>query len=75
MRTHGQSKLFLPFFAVLWKTISMFIVLLKFSGNKSQAGQWMEGHNEWIKRGLDDGVFLVTGNLQPDLGGALLAIL
>lgn len=34
----------------------MFIVLLKFSGNKAQAGQFMEGHKEWIKRGFDDGV-------------------
>jgi hypothetical protein len=29
----------------------MFIVLLKFSDNKGQAGEFMEGHNEWIKRG------------------------
>ncbi len=51
----------------------MFIILLKFSDNKSQAGQFMEGHKEWIRRGFDDGVFLVTGNLQPNLGGGVLA--
>ncbi len=51
----------------------MFIVFLKFSGNKSQAGQFMEGHNEWIKRGFDDGVFLLVGGLQPKLGGGILA--
>ena len=51
----------------------MFIVLLKFSGNKDQAGQHMEGHNEWIKRGFDDGVFLLAGSLQPKLGGAIVA--
>ena len=51
----------------------MFIVLLKFSDNKGQAGQFMEGHKEWIKRGLDDGVFLVVGSLQPNLGGAIVA--
>ncbi|MEK7260852.1 MAG: hypothetical protein AAB068_02310 [Pseudomonadota bacterium] len=51
----------------------MFIVLLKFSGNKSQAGQFMEGHKEWIKRGFDDGVFVLVGSLQPNLGGAILA--
>ena len=33
----------------------------------------MKGHNEWIKRGFDDGVFLVAGSLQPNLGGAVLA--
>jgi hypothetical protein len=29
----------------------MFIVLLKFSSNKAQAGQFMAGHNDWIKHG------------------------
>jgi len=51
----------------------MFIVLLKFSSNKSQASQFMEGHNEWIKRGFDDGVFLMVGGLQSNLGGGIVA--
>jgi uncharacterized protein YciI len=51
----------------------MFIVLLKFSENKALAAQFMEGHNAWIKRGFDDGVFLLTGSLQPRLGGAIIA--
>lgn len=51
----------------------MFIVLLKFSDNKGQAGQFMEGHNSWIKRGFDDDVFLVVGSLQPNLGGGIVA--
>lgn len=51
----------------------MFIVLLRFSGNKSQASQFMEGHREWINRGFDDGVFLLVGSLQPNLGGAIVA--
>jgi uncharacterized protein YciI len=51
----------------------MFIVLLKFSANKAQAGQFMEGHKEWIKRGFDDGVFLLVGSLQPNLGGGIVA--
>ena len=51
----------------------MFIVFLKFSDNKDQAGQFMEGHKAWIKRGFDDGVFLVSGSLQPKMGGAVLA--
>lgn len=50
----------------------MFVVLLKFSANKGRAGQFMDGHKEWIKRGFDDGVFLLVGNLQPNLGGALV---
>jgi uncharacterized protein YciI len=51
----------------------MFIVLLRFSANKSRAGQFMEGHKAWIKRGFDDGVFLLVGSLQPNLGGGILA--
>ena len=51
----------------------MFIVLLKFSENKQQASEYMEGHNEWIKRGFDDGVFLLAGSLQPGLGGGIMA--
>lgn len=51
----------------------MFIVTLKFSDNKANAGQFMEGHKEWVKRGFDDGVFLLTGSLQPNLGGAIMA--
>lgn len=51
----------------------MFIVVLKFSGNKGQASQFMEGHKEWIKRGFDDGVFLLVGSLQPNLGGGVVA--
>jgi uncharacterized protein YciI len=51
----------------------MFIVLLRFSSNKGRASQFMEGHKEWIKRGFDDGVFLMVGSLQPDLGGGIVA--
>jgi uncharacterized protein YciI len=50
----------------------MFIVLLKFSDNKGQAGEFMESHNEWIKRGFDDDVFLLVGSLQPGLGGGIV---
>jgi uncharacterized protein YciI len=51
----------------------MFVVLLKFADNKGKAGQFMAGHNEWIKRGFDDGVFLLVGSLQPNLGGGIVA--
>lgn len=51
----------------------MFIVLLKFSRNKGQAGQFMDGHKKWIERGFDDGVFLAVGSLTPSLGGGILA--
>jgi uncharacterized protein YciI len=51
----------------------MFIVLLRFAENKGQAAKFMAGHNEWIKRGFDDRVFLAVGNLQPNLGGGIVA--
>lgn len=51
----------------------MFVVQLKFSANKSQAAQWMDGHKAWIKRGFDEGVLLLVGSLQPNVGGGILA--
>lgn len=51
----------------------MFIILLKFSENKRSASQFMEGHNEWIKQGFEDHVFLLAGSLQPNLGGSVIA--
>ena len=51
----------------------MFIILLKFSDNKTQAKQFMQTHNDWIKRGFDDGVFLMSGSLQPNQGGGVMA--
>lgn len=50
----------------------MFVVLLRFA-DKSRAGPLMEGHKAWIKRGFDDGVFLLAGGLQPNLGGGIVA--
>ena len=51
----------------------MFIVFLRLSDNRDKAADLMEGHKAWIQRGFDDGVFLLTGSLQPNLGGGILA--
>lgn len=51
----------------------MFIVVLRFSENKSQAGAFMDGHNQWIRKGFEDGIFLMVGSLQPGLGGSVIA--
>ncbi len=51
----------------------MFVVLLRFSDNKPQAGQFMQGHKDWIKRGFEDGIFLMSGSLQPNMGGGVMA--
>ncbi|MFQ3787138.1 YciI family protein [Halomonas sp. A29] len=51
----------------------MHLVFLRFSHNKSEAGRYMEGHKQWLERGFDEGVFLVSGSIQPKQGGAILA--
>ena len=51
----------------------MFVVFLRFSDDKSRAGEFMEGHNSWLKDGFDDGVFLVAGSLKPNAGGSIVA--
>jgi uncharacterized protein YciI len=51
----------------------MFVVLLRFAANKTMAGQLMDSHNAWIKRGFEDGVFLLVGSLKPSLGGGIVA--
>ena len=51
----------------------MFIVLLKFSDNRDEAGLFMDGHKAWLQQGFDDDVFLLEGTLQPGIGGGILA--
>ena len=51
---------------------AMFVITLRFT-DKTKAPQFMDGHNAWIKRGFDDGMFLLAGNLRPNAGGAILA--
>lgn len=51
----------------------MFVVLLRFTEKKSNAGQHMAAHQEWVRQGLDDGVFLLVGGIAPGLGGAIVA--
>lgn len=51
----------------------MFIVLLKFSDNKSKASEFMSAHNEWIKQGFSEGIFLLVGSIETNLGGSVIA--
>ena len=51
----------------------MFIVTLRFSHNRGLAAQHMDAHKAWIRRGVEDGVFLLVGSLQPNSGGAIIA--
>ncbi len=51
----------------------MFIVFLKFGDDRARAGALMDGHNAWLARGFDDGVFALAGSLGDGQGGAILA--
>jgi uncharacterized protein YciI len=51
----------------------MFITLLTFTDDRSRAGELATGHQEWIRRGFADGVFLMVGSLQAGQGGAIVA--
>jgi uncharacterized protein YciI len=51
----------------------VFIVLLRFSEKKDQADEFSEAHMKWVKKGFEDGVFLMAGSILPGLGGAILA--
>lgn len=51
----------------------MYVVLLRFSASKAQAPEHMSGHQDWIKRGVDEGVFFLVGSIRPGQGGAILA--
>ena len=51
----------------------MFIVLLRFSSDEQRAGELMQGHQQWLQRGFEDGAFLLAGSIRPRLGGAILA--
>jgi len=51
----------------------MFIVFLKFSDNKANAGDFMEAHNAWIKQGFADKKFLLVGSIEINLGGSIIA--
>jgi len=33
----------------------------------------MHEHNEWVKRGFDEDIFLLAGSLKPGLGGSIIA--
>lgn len=51
----------------------MFIVLLKFSDQRSRAAEWMQAHKAWLQKGFEDGVFLASGSLADRQGGCILA--
>lgn len=51
----------------------MFIIFLKFSENKKMASSFMADHNQWLKKGFDDEIFILAGSIKPNLGGSIIA--
>lgn len=51
----------------------MFIIFLKFSHNRENASEYMPSHKAWLKRGFDNGYFLLVGSLVDQQGGCILA--
>ncbi len=51
----------------------MFIIFLKFSENFGNAKNFIAAHNEWVSRGIEDGVFQLVGSIIPNQGGAIIA--
>ncbi len=49
----------------------MFIGFLKFN-DKTKAPEWMSGHNAWLDAGFARGEIVLSGSLQPGLGGAVI---
>jgi len=50
----------------------MFVIALRFA-DKSRAAEHMDAHKAWIRQGVQDGVFLLAGSIQPNAGGAIIA--
>lgn len=51
----------------------VYVVMLEFTAERSNAAAFMQGHLAWLARGFDDGVFLLAGSLAANTGGAVLA--
>ncbi len=53
--------------------MNVFLVLLRFSEKRSDAGPHRAEHDAWIEAGMRAGFFLLVGSLHPARGGAVLA--
>ena len=51
----------------------MYFVFLRLT-DKSKVADNMAAHNTWLRRGFDEGVFMLAGTIEPKQGGAILAV-
>jgi hypothetical protein len=49
------------------------VAALRFPENKSKAGEFMDGHNPWIRQGFEGEAPLLAGSLQAESGGVIIA--
>ena len=50
----------------------MYLVLLRLADG-SRVSEHLDGHRRWLQRGFDDTVFLLTGGIPQQGGGAIIA--
>lgn len=53
--------------------MNVFVVLLRFTDKRTEAGPHRAEHDAWIEDGMRAGVLLLVGSLLPARGGAVLA--
>lgn len=51
----------------------MFVVSLKFKVDRSEVAALMPAHGQWLQRGFDEGVFVLSGGIAPAVGGMIFA--
>jgi uncharacterized protein YciI len=52
----------------------MFIVLLTYTKPLDEVDRHLAAHRAWVKKGFEEGVFVLSGGQHPRTGGALLAL-
>jgi len=52
---------------------NIYIIFLKFSKNKAKASIFMKEHIKWLEKGFKENVFLLSGTLQDNTGGSIVA--
>ena len=57
----------------VFRSMTMFIVSLKFTRKTAPAAELRRRHRAWIERGIDAGVFVLAGALESGEGGIILA--
>jgi uncharacterized protein YciI len=50
----------------------MYLVLLRLADG-SRVPEHLDAHKRWLQRGFDDNVFLLTGGIPQQGGGAIIA--